>query len=440
MSNESTHASTEGALRTVLSTVILSPSHDRWHLDHVLGYARELQRYHGGDPDVLTAAVLLHDLGRSDPSKHGQASADASMDQAREILNKIQFPIHKVEQVLLAIKEHDKPEVTPSTVEGRILKDADFLAGFGAWGVLRIAMWAVESRQVDERVDVVDQIMHRLLERMPRRLDKLEFVESRELAYKQTLFTNLFLKNLRQEPLLETNHQKGRYVVVEGISGSGKDTQAERLKARLEQDGYQVVLVYEPTDCFREYRRIAETSHDDASEQTPSVIDLIEPVTKLEAESPSHDPGTTMFLLLADRYQLIRSQVLPALEQGKVVISVRSYISTMVYQRSSVYSPTEIAFLHSFVPLPDVVILYDLEPSVAYTRICARAEKEKRRLSERENMEDLPTLRERYLKVCDDLPGVKINVQSAEGTVEEIARDTWRNVSELLRLGQISSL
>ena len=70
----------------------------------------------------------------------------------------------------------------------------------------------------------------------------------------------------------------------------------------------------------------------------------------------------------------MQTTVLPALRAGKIVISVRSFISTLVYQQNDVLSPEAIAYLHSFMPLPDLVILYDLEAEEAVARIQARTE------------------------------------------------------------------
>src|SRR5438445_3561345 len=128
-----------------IKTQYQSPSHDRWHLVRVLHFARELASGHGGDDEILTAAVMLHDLGRSNPELHGRASAEESAHLAPTFLREIRFPEDKVDAVIVAIAEHDQPEISPTNLEGRILKEADFLAGLGSWGILRIAMWAAET-------------------------------------------------------------------------------------------------------------------------------------------------------------------------------------------------------------------------------------------------------------------------------------------------------
>ena len=189
-SNQKEHI--ELAIWKELASENLSVSHDRWHIDRVLSFAYQLQALYGGDPEVITAAVIMHDLGREDPNLHGQESIDKSIAHAREVLGRIDFPSDKVEQVIIAIDEHDKPEMQPSTIEGRILKDADFLGGFGAWGILRICMWAGETD------GGVDQILNRLEQRMPRRLANLEFAESERLAREEMVFISLFLSLLKQ--------------------------------------------------------------------------------------------------------------------------------------------------------------------------------------------------------------------------------------------------
>ena len=240
---------TEQEIRSKLNAMKLSPSHDHWHLDRVLAYARQLQSQYGGDLEVLTAAVLLHDLGRSDQSKHGQESADESVKLADRVLQQICFPEERAELVRMAIREHDKPGLRPSTIEGRILKDADFLGGFGAWGVLRIAMWAGETAKEpdNEFEDAVGQVLERLRDRMPRRLQGLEFHESKQIARKQILFAELFVSELSRPPRLcldlGSDRLAGHYIVLEGCSGSGKDTQASRLRRRLKSRGYDVLVV-----------------------------------------------------------------------------------------------------------------------------------------------------------------------------------------------------
>lgn len=381
-----------------LSQRQLSISHDRWHLERVLAFAEQLQRIHGGDMEVLTAAALLHDLGRSDSNLHGRASVDKSVEEARKVLDVVGISPSRVEPVMLAISEHDQPDLVPSTIEGKILKEADFLAGFGAWGILRIAMWAAETDQG------VDQILDRLRNRMPIRLDSLQFAESRGLARREMLFADLFLSRLQEPPLVDERVNVGKYVVLEGISGSGKDTQARLLVPRLRELGRDVVQVNEPGSKFKSAR----------NSWGPQPLDRV----------------IELFLLLPDRYELINERVLPALAHGDIVVSVRSYLSAIVYQSQPQYDSASIAFMHHFVPEPDLVILYDLDTEVAYDRCCRRAEDGNGGMGAHERPEALEAHRRLYLELASQMRRLQFKRIDASGSPEEVAAMTWEAIQD----------
>ncbi len=176
-----------------------SESHGLDHLNRVMGYARQLYDIYSGDLEVLTASVFLHDAGRSNKDLHKEESRKLSAQIASQILGNIGFPSEKTQLVVNAILEHDQPELSPSTMEGKILKDADFLAGMGAIGILRSTIWTVESGGT--RLDLVDILQNK----MRARIDGLEFPESRLTAEKQYALVELFLNSLDQAPVLEIN-------------------------------------------------------------------------------------------------------------------------------------------------------------------------------------------------------------------------------------------
>ena len=383
-----------------LSQRRLSISHDRWHLERVLAFAEQLQTIYGGDMEVLTAAVLLHDLGRSEPNLHGRDSVIESLKDAGEILGALDIPPSKIEAILRAIDEHDDPNRRPSAIEGRILKEADFLAGFGAWGILRIAMWAAETERG------VDQVFDRLEKRMPKRIDGLEFSESARLASRETPFVDLFLSRLKEPALLEEPLGRGKYIVLEGISGSGKDTQADLLKPRLEQDGHHVLRVKEPAGKYQMAR---------------------------DGWGPrGADPVIQMFLLLADRYELMSEKVKPALARDDIVLSVRSFLSTMVHQHQSMYDSSMIAFMHGFVPLPDMVILYDLDVELAWQRCLRRAKSTMSEMGAYETEDTLRKHRQLYLDRLAAMPSLQIEVIDASRSISDVFDSTWSVVDRLL--------
>lgn len=350
----------EPAIRAALAGVALSPSHGFEHLDRVAAFALALQQTYGGDRDVIMAAALLHDLGRSDTNLRGPASAEESARRAAPILAAIGFPAEKTPLVLQAIAEHDQPELRPSSIEGRILKDADFLAGFGAQGIVRSAFWTAESG--GSQADFID----RLERKMAARLASLEFEQSRHHAQREYLFVRLFLDRLRQPPALRAVTTP--YVVFEGISGSGKSTQVALLEDHYRRVGRDPLSFHEPSPWYRRVRQELGVPRDDAVAQT--------------------------LLLLVDRYQHGRPIIEQARAAGRPIIAARSYLSTLVYQaREGGLAPANIASLHAVLPQPTAIFLLDIAPEEALRRIEARSEA----AGEHETAEQMAIHRQRFL-------------------------------------------
>lgn len=332
----------ERLFESALSFIEKSPSHDSDHIRNVLGYARQLQGLYGGDLDRIEAAAIVHDLGRgADPAMYTEESRALSVSLARPLLLEAGFSCKDIELTLQIVVEHDQPGLKPSTLEGRVLKEADFLDGFGARGILRTISWTVEGGKG------MAEILERLETKMPERISRLEFPESRRIAEQQYSLVRLFLRLLREQGRLEDYRWGGSYIVFEGISGTGKATQAGLLVEVLNNAGKNAVLVFEPSPnrgkkTLRQWR---------------------EEIDDLDVE---------MFLFAADRVSIVRSQVLPPLREGKVVISVRSFLSSRVYQGTGALGEEFLAFVNSFAPRPDLVLWIDIPPELAGERIKER--------------------------------------------------------------------
>ncbi len=107
--------------------------------DHVLRVwrlAERIGRAEGADMEVLRAAALLHDVGRAEEQRSGICHAAASAQKAREVLKN--HPPERVEAVAAAIAQHRfRGERGPSSLEAKVLYDADKLDAIGAIGVAR---------------------------------------------------------------------------------------------------------------------------------------------------------------------------------------------------------------------------------------------------------------------------------------------------------------
>jgi len=154
-------------------------SHDHSHLDRVWANARAIAAGEGGDPELLAAAVLLHDcvhVEKSSPLR-GQASRLAA-ERAQGVLAGLGWDAGRVEAVAHAIAAHSfSAGIAPATLEARILQDADRLEAIGAIGVARCFYTAgrmgsalydpadprAERRALDDRAFAVDHFRTKLL-------------------------------------------------------------------------------------------------------------------------------------------------------------------------------------------------------------------------------------------------------------------------------------
>lgn len=165
---------------------------------------------------------------------------------------------------------------------------------------------------------------------------------------------------------------KGTFIVIEGIDGTGKSTQAKRLGEWFRSLGREVVLSYEPT-------------HGQWGKQ------LRDSMT--QGRLPADEE---LELFIKDRKQHIATLIQPALDAGKVVILDRYYFSTMAYQGARGFDPQTIRERNeAFAPQPDLLLILDLDVDTAHRRIGVRGDS----ANEFEQREILTKCREIFLSL-----------------------------------------
>lgn len=376
----------ERKIQRILSKKILSPSHEFDHLKRVSEYSFELARRYKGRRDIVVAAALLHDISRSDKKYRGAESAKRAATLARSILVRCGYKRGEIELISRCIAEHDQPSFKSALLESRILKDADFLDGFGARGIFRGVMYAGETG------GGLADVLRRLGKTGRRRLDGLEFIESRRLGWRLHRLTELFLVELEDVVNLNEVSYSGKFIVIEGISGSGKDTQAKLLAEFISESGKKVKVVNHPTVFLKKLWRQWRTEVDDRFSE--------------------------LFLLLADRSRMVKETIIPQLQKGKVVISTRSQISAQVYQKVEDVHFEYYRYLFSFEPVADLYLYLDVSAKEALKRADKRVSKgiEKNRGFFGKEQEKQRKL---YRRVLSNYPNVKII--NANDSVDEVA-------------------
>ena len=138
----------------------------------------------------------------------------------------------------------------------------------------------------------------------------------------------------------------GLFVVFEGIDGTGKSTQLHLLVDKLQQLGYAVVSTREPTDG-------------------PFGQKIRELFVDREVVSSEEE----LELFIADRDQHVQEVIAPALANGRVVVCDRYYLSTVAYQGANGMDPEFIMKKNSGFPVPDLAIIFEIEPAQSIHRI-----------------------------------------------------------------------
>ncbi len=110
--------------------------HDFDHVLRVLALAERIGQAEGADLEIVRAAALLHDAGRGQAEAAGRDHAAFAAGRAQEIL--VDQPPEKVAAVAHAIAAHRfRTGPGPTSLEARVLFDADKLDAIGAVGVAR---------------------------------------------------------------------------------------------------------------------------------------------------------------------------------------------------------------------------------------------------------------------------------------------------------------
>jgi len=208
---------------------------------------------------------------------------------------------------------------------------------------------------------------------------------------------------------------RGKFIVIEGGEGSGKDTQIEML-----------------SEAYARREDIIFTREPGGTALGERLRSILQDVSSLIA------PQTDLLLYSADRAQHIAAVIAPALRAGRHVISNRFALSTIAYQLCGRERLDLLPFfraLHRQIVgehEPDAYILLDIEPAIGLARKLSQGEGttrfESRELAFHERVRQ---------GFRDHLPapprGVVIDAARSR---EEVHVDIFSQITVLMRVGE----
>jgi dTMP kinase len=199
--------------------------------------------------------------------------------------------------------------------------------------------------------------------------------------------------------------KRGTLIVFEGLDGCGKSTQLRRAAEWLRERGVEPVVTREPTGG-RFGRRIRSMARSG---------EAVAPEIELE-------------WFFEDRREHMREVVRPALARGEVVLSDRSYLSTVAYQGARGLDPARIlAASEAEFERPDLILLFELPAAVGLERVHARGETAEPVFENRAFLE-------RVAQIFDSLEVAGLVRLDATRSEAEIAGEVEAQLASLLEL------
>jgi len=196
---------------------------------------------------------------------------------------------------------------------------------------------------------------------------------------------------------------KGFFICVEGLDGCGKTTQTKLLVGRLRKMGYDAVCTAEPSRG--KIGRFIKKYCLHGEKRVSTVVEAL--------------------LFAADRFEHVESEIILALNEGKIIVSDRYVYSSLAYQGAAGLDLKWIEMINEHAIRPDLAIFVDVEPEVVIQRL-------KPKKSVMENLETQWKVREVYIKFVEERELVKIDGNRSK---KEVAGDILKVVLGFLEKG-----
>lgn len=182
------------------------------HTERVHDLAMHIGRLMGAKLDILSAAALLHDIGRRhEMEKRGTiCHAEKGAEMAEGILIGLGMPAGKIAAIIHCIETHRyRNNKIPQSLEAKILYDADKIDSIGAIGIGRAFLFAgqVGARLHNRASDITNTTSYSVEDTAYREFrvklckvkDTMLTPEGRRIAQERHEFMELFFRRLERE-------------------------------------------------------------------------------------------------------------------------------------------------------------------------------------------------------------------------------------------------
>ncbi|MCI6788654.1 MAG: dTMP kinase [Mollicutes bacterium] len=195
------------------------------------------------------------------------------------------------------------------------------------------------------------------------------------------------------------------FITFEGVEGCGKTTIINMIYEKLKSMNFDVIHVREPGGVK-------------ISEQIRNII--------LDKSNTEIDDRCEALLFAASRRQLLVEKIFPALKENKIVICDRFVDSSLAYQgggkRLGIENVLNINLFATENSLPNLTILFDIDPELGLKRIAKNSEREINRL-DLQKIDFYNRVRDAYLYLADTNKD-RYQIIDASKSIEEVYSTT----------------
>ena len=196
--------------------------------------------------------------------------------------------------------------------------------------------------------------------------------------------------------------KKGKFIVFEGIDGSGKSFQIRKLTEFISNlDKHSHILITREPYQEREIREILKL-----------------------AEKPEERAEKLAELFVKDRNEHVSELILPNLNRSVIVISDRYKYSTICYQAAQGLEVNKLVDMHKNLMIPDIIFVIDIPVSVAMERM----QKDNIRKTEQKfekNPVFLEKVRQNYLSLPKLFPNENMFIINGNKSIEDVSKEIW---------------